>query len=172
MTLSRAPLVVIPLLLIFILQESVINGIHFFLGGFTLYLAFVLSWILHEERTSAMLIAFFAGLIADLSPTLQAPFGLWTLVLTGFAYFLVTTVRGAMDSIDSPFIISAVTTFAVTATLILFLLCGAILGQELASISALTKELLGNALWTLILAPIYVPLVLRVRELSLTARER
>lgn len=172
MSLSRAPLVIFPLLVMFILQESIINGIHFFFGGFTLYLAFVISWVLKEDRTAAILIAFFAGFIADLSPTLQAPFGLWTLVLTGSVYFLTTTVRGALDSIDSPVVMSAVTTLAVTSILAIFLIVGAILGQELASISAITKELLGNALWTLVLAPLYVPLVLRVRELSLTARER
>lgn len=168
----RSALVITLLILIFIFQESFINEIHFPIGGFSLYFAFVISWILQEDRSAAMLIAFFAGLIADLAPTLQAPFGLWTLVMTGFAYFLLTTVRGALDSIGTPFVMSSVTTLAVTTLLLVFALCGAILGEELPSFQALGKELIGNALWSLILAPIYVPMVIRTRELTLTARER
>jgi len=172
MSLRRLPLAIALLLLIFILQEAVINRIDFFIGGFTLYLAFVISWVLQEERIAAMLIAFFAGLIADLSPTLSSPFGLWTLVLTGFTYFLITTIRGLLDSIRTPSAMTLVTTLAVTALIVLFVITGAILGTELGSLTALLQELAGNALWTLLLAPLYVPVVIRLREFTLTARER
>lgn len=172
MSIARVPLVAALLLALFVIQEAFINRINFLVGGFSLYLAFVIAWILREERTSAMTIGFIAGFIADLSPTLEAPFGLWTFVLTGFSYLLVTTVRGALDAIDSPLVMTFVTTVAATSALSLFVLTGVILGQEVASISVLIVELFGNAIWTLVLAPIYVPMVLRLQKLTLTARER
>jgi rod shape-determining protein MreD len=172
MSIGRIPLVVALLSILFLFQESFINRINFLVGGFSLYLAFVIAWIIREERTSAMIIGFIAGLIADLSPTLEAPFGLWTFVLTGFSYLLVTSVRGALDAIDSPLMMTFVTTVSATSALLLFVITGVILGQEVASISVLVGELLGNAIWTLVLAPIYVPMVLRMQRLTLTARER
>jgi hypothetical protein len=49
---------------------------------------------------------------------------------------------------------------------------GAILGQELASIRVLASEIVGNALWSLILAPIYIPITIKMYRLTLTAREK
>ena len=109
MRLSRLPLVIGVLLAIFILQEAFVNRIDFYLGGFSLYLVFVVAWVINEEPENAMLIGFFAGLIADLSPTLEAPFGLWTFVLTGFCFLLVTTIRGNLEPQISPIQMSLVT---------------------------------------------------------------
>jgi len=172
MSIGRVPLVVALLFLLFVFQEAFINRINFLVGGFSLYLAFVIAWIIREDRTSSVAIAFLAGLIADLSPTLEAPFGLWTFVLTGFSYLLVTSVRGALDAIDSPLMMTFVTTVAATSALSLFVVTGVILGQEVASLSVLILELLGNAIWTLVLAPVYVPIILRLQKLTFTARER
>jgi rod shape-determining protein MreD len=172
MRLSRLPLVVGVLLSIFILQEAFINRIDFYLGGFSLYLVFVIAWVINEEPENAMLIGFFAGLIADLSPTLEAPFGLWTFVLTGFCYLLVTTIRGNLEPQISPIQMSLVTSISATFLLIIFIIFGAILGQEVASVIVLIKEIAGNLLWSLALAPIYIPMTLKIHKISLTARER
>jgi rod shape-determining protein MreD len=172
MNLSRLPYIFITLVSVFVLQESFINRINFLLGGFSLYLVFVIAWTLQEEPTNAMLIGFFAGLIADLSPTLESPFGLWTLLLTGFCYFLATTVRGNLDPQISPIQMTLVTTGGAIAALLLFVVVGAILGEELPSLTVISSEILGNALWSLILAPVYIPFTLKIYRLSLTARER
>jgi len=172
MRLSRLPLVVGVLLSIFILQEAFINRIDFYLGGFSLYLVFVVAWVINEEPENAMLIGFFAGLIADLSPTLEAPFGLWTFVLTGFCYLLVSTIRGNLEPQISPIQMSLVTSLSATFLLILFVIFGAILGQDVASAIVLIKELTGNLLWSMVLAPIYIPMTLKIHKISLTARER
>jgi rod shape-determining protein MreD len=172
MRLARLPLVIGILLLVFILQEAFINKIDFYLGGFSLYLVFVVAWVINEDSENAMLIGFFSGLIADLSPTLEAPFGLWTLVLTGFCYLLVTSIRGSLEPQISPIQMSIVTSLGATILLIIFVTFGAILGQDVASGTVLIRELFGNWLWSLILAPIYVPITLRIHKLSLTARER
>lgn len=172
MNIARVPYILLTLLGVFVLQEALVNRINFFVGGFSLYLVFVVAWTLQEEPSNAMLIGFFAGFIADFSPTLESPFGLWTLILTGFCYFLATTVRGNLDPHLSPLQMTLVTATSSAALLLLFISIGAILGQELSSVGILLAELIGNTLWGLILAPIYIPLTIKFYQLSLTARER
>jgi hypothetical protein len=67
---------------------------------------------------------------------------------------------------------SLVTSLSATFLLIIFVTFGAILGQDVASASVLIREIFGNWLWSLILAPIYIPMTQRIHKLSLTARER
>lgn len=172
MSINRVPISAGLLLLVFLFQEAFVNRINFYLGGFTLYLAFAIAWILREERSSAVLIGFLAGLIADLSPTLEAPFGLWTFTMTGLAFLIVTYVRGSLDSNMSPLTLSIVTTIFCSTALMLFVIFGAILGQDLPSLSVLARELIGNALWSFVLAPLYIPIAIRTHKLSLSARER
>lgn len=172
MNVMRIPYILITLLGVFIFQEALLNRVNFLIGGFSIYLVFVIAWTLQEEPSNAMLIGFFAGFIADFSPTLESPFGLWTLILTGFCYFLATTVRGNLDPQISPLQMTLVTATSSAVLLILFISIGAILGQELSSISILLSEIIGNALWSLILAPIYIPMTIKFYKLSLTARER
>ena len=172
MSINRVPISAGLLLLVFLFQEAFVNRINFFLGGFALYLAFAIAWILREERSSAVLIGFLAGLIADLSPTLEAPFGLWTFTMTGLAFLIVTYVLGSLDSNMSPLTLSIVTTIFCSTALMLFVIFGAILGQDLPSLSVLARELIGNALWSFVLAPLYIPIAIRTHKLSLSARER
>lgn len=172
MNVMRIPYILITLLGVFIFQESLLNRVNFLIGGFSIYLVFVIAWTLQEEPSNAMLIGFFAGFIADFSPTLESPFGLWTLILTGFCYFLATTVRGNLDPQISPLQMTLVTASSSAGLLILFISIGAILGQELSSISILLSEIIGNTLWSLVLAPIYIPMTIKFHQLSLTARER
>ena len=76
MVLNRIPGLLGVFGLLFLLQEGLLNRINFLIGGFSLYLAFFVAWIMQEERNSAVVTGFIAGFIADLSPTLEAPFGL------------------------------------------------------------------------------------------------
>lgn len=172
MSINRLPISAGLLLVVFLIQEAFVNRINFFLGGFALYLAFSIAWILREERSSAILIGFLAGLIADLSPTLEAPFGLWTFTMTGLAFLIATYVRGSLDLTLSPLTLSVVTTISSSFALVLFIIFGAILGQDVPSLSALAREIFGNALWSFVLAPIYIPAAIKTHQLSLTARER
>ena len=172
MSLNRIPKVIGLLLVAFLIQEALVNRIHFFLGGFAFYLAFSIVWILKEDRSTAVLVGFISGLIADLSPTLEAPFGLWIFVMTGFSFVLTTYVRGTLDRNLSPLALSVVTALGSSVALLFFVIFGAILGQEVASVSALILELFGNAIWCLVLSPLFIPISLKMHRLSLTARER
>ena len=156
----------------FLLQEALLNRIDFFIGGFSLYLAFFMAWIMQEERNSAVVTGFIAGLIADLSPTLEAPFGLWTFILTAMSYLLATNLRAALDADLSPVTMSIVTVSGSTVALASFVVCGAILGQDVGSPAFIFQELLGNALWALLLSPIFVPITISAYRATLTARNR
>lgn len=172
MTLNRLPAIIATFVALFLLQESLLNKIDFFIGGFSLYLAFFMAWIMQDERNSAVATGFIAGFIADLSPTLEAPFGLWTFILTAMSYVLATNVRAALDAELSPVVMSAVTVIGSSIALLAFVICGAILGQEVGSASYVLQEILGNALWSLLLSPLYVPIAIGTYRATLTARNR
>lgn len=145
---------------------------NFLVGGFSLYLAFFMAWIMQDERNSAVATGFIAGFILDISPTLEAPFGLWTLVLTAMSYILATNVRAALDSELSPVVMTMVTVLGSSVALILFLLFGAILGQDVGSGAYVTQVIFGNAMWSLLLSPLYVPITVALYRATLTARNR
>ena len=172
MTLNRLPAIFGIFFFMFLLQEALLNRVNFLVGGFSLYLAFFMAWIMQDERNSAVATGFIAGFILDLSPTLEAPFGLWTLVLTGMSYILATNVRAALDSELSPVVTTMVTVFGSSVALILFLLFGAILGQDVGSGLYVTQEIFGNAMWSLLLSPLYVPITVAFYRATLTARNR
>jgi len=172
MKLNRIPAIFAFFALIFFIQEAFLNRINFFLGGFSLYLAFFFAWIIHEDRTSAMSIGFIAGLIADFSPTLEAPFGLWTFVLTVMGFSYTTALRGTLEFGFSPLSITIATVAGSTLALIFFLICGLILGVDFASFSVIFKNLFGNAFWSFILSPLYVPATNKIHRLSLSARDK
>jgi rod shape-determining protein MreD len=171
-TLNRLPAIFGIFFFIFLLQEAILNRVNFLVGGFSLYLAFFMAWIMQDERNSAVATGFIAGFILDLSPTLEAPFGLWTLVLTGMSYILATNVRAALDSELSPVVMTMVTVLGSSVALILFLLFGAILGQDVGSGAYVTQVIFGNAMWSLLLSPLYVPITVALYRTTLTARNR
>ena len=172
MTLNRLPAIFGLFFFMFLLQEAILNRVNFLVGGFSLYLAFFMAWIMQDERNSAVATGFIAGFILDLSPTLEAPFGLWTLVLTGMSYILATNVRAALDSELSPVVMTMVTVLGSSVALILFLLFGAILGQDVGSGAYVTQVIFGNAMWSLLLSPLYVPITVALYRATLTARNR
>ena len=172
MTLNRLPAIFGIFFFMFLLQEAILNRVNFLVGGFSLYLAFFMAWIMQDERNSAVATGFIAGFILDLSPTLEAPFGLWTLVLTGMSYILATNVRAALDSELSPVVMTMVTVLGSSVALILFLLFGAILGQDVGSGAYVTQVFFGNAMWSLLLSPLYVPITVALYRATLTARNR
>lgn len=172
MEINRIPKVLLIFLTLFLIQETLINQINFLVAGFSLYLAFFMAWVIQDQRNSAVVTGFIAGLILDLSPTLDAPFGLWTLVLTSMSYLLSSNVRAALDAELSPLVMLSVAVLASSFALALFLLFGAILGQEVGSASYLFRSISGNALWSALLSPLYIPLAMKLYKVTLTARQR
>jgi hypothetical protein len=65
-----------------------------------------------------------------------------------------------------------VTVFGSFVASVMFLVAGAILGQEVGSATYILKELFGNAMWTFLLSPLYAPISIRLYRATLTARNR
>ena len=136
MTFSRVSLTVSLFFGLFLIQETIINQVHFLIGGFSLYLAAAMAWISMESRNGAIISGFIAGLILDLSPTIDSPFGQWTLILTIVGYVVSVNREGMGDFDTRPLTLAFIIAGAATLTLVLFLIATSILGESNTTLSA------------------------------------
>ena len=74
------------LFLVFLIQTTLIARINFPIGGFSLYIATLMVVLSLEDRTGSLVFGFIGGLIMDLSPSAQTPFGQWALAMTFIGY--------------------------------------------------------------------------------------
>ena len=63
-------------------------------------------------------------------------------------------------------------TAGATVTLFIFLIIGLILGENNGNILNNLKTVFGNGLWTLLFSSILLPIIVKLRALTLTSRER
>jgi len=157
---------------LFTIQESAVSLIHFPISGFSLYLAIAISLIALEDHNGALITGFLSGIVLDLSPTSNAPFGQWALILTGIAFLFAVNRDSIADLTSSPVTFVLFVAVGVSIALMIYLLFGSLLGEQNGSLSHDLIVVLGNALWTIVFTPMFLPTLGRVREYSLTARER
>ena len=157
---------------LFVVQESAVSLIHFPISGFSLYLAIAISLIAFEDHNGSLITGFLAGIVLDLSPTSNAPFGQWALILTGVAFLFAVNRDSIADLTGSPITFVLFVGAGVSLALMIYLLFGALLGEQNGSLGHDSTILLGNLLWTIVFTPMFLPALGRVREYSLTARER
>jgi rod shape-determining protein MreD len=147
--------------LLFIAQEAVVNQIRLPLGGFSLILLAALIWSSISEPEIAAVTGFVAGIFMDLSPNTDGPFGQWTLVLV-IACFAISYLGYGDDALNSnPAGLIIMTSTAVIATLIFYLVIGLLFGLALGSPFNVVKSLLGFGLWSALIAPLVVPVISR-----------
>ena len=157
---------------LFIIQELAIARINFPINGFSLYLAALMIILSLEDRTGSLVFGFIGGMIMDLSTSADTPFGQWALVMTVIGYLFSANRETIGDFTSSPFIFVTFVSAAVSLSLLAFIIIGVMLGQNNGGIYHNVTLILANAIWSLILTPIFLPLVIRVRKLTLTNRER
>jgi rod shape-determining protein MreD len=160
------------LFIIFIIQELAIGRINFPLNGFSLYLAALMIVLSLEDRTGSLVFGFIGGMIMDLSTSADTPFGQWALVMTVIGYLFSVNRETIGDFTQSPFTFVVFISAAVSLSLSVFLLIGLMLGQNNGGVYHNVILILANAIWSLILTPIFLPLVIKVRKLTLTNRDR
>ena len=150
--------------LLFILQEGFIDQIRLPLGGFSLMLLAALIWSSISEPEIAAVTGFIAGIFMDLSPSTAGPFGHWTLVMV-LSCFAISYLGYGDDAVNSnPAGLILMTSSAVVATLIGYLLIGLIFGLNLGSTFHTLKTILGFCLWSALVAPIFVPFIARAHS--------
>jgi len=157
---------------LFVVQESAVSLIHFPISGFSLYLAQAISLIAFEDHNGALVTGFLAGLVLDLSPSSNAPFGQWALILTSVAFLFAVNRDSIADVTASPITFVIVVAGGVTLALLSYLGFGALLGEQNGSFGHDATVLGGNLLWTVIFTPMFLPTLGRLHEYTLTARER
>jgi rod shape-determining protein MreD len=160
------------LLFFFIVQEAAVSKIHFPIAGFSLYLCVVLGLMALEDRFGAISFGFIAGIVLDFSPSSDSPFGKWALILTIIGYLFSRNRESIGDFTERPIAFILLVTAGATIALAMFLIIGVILGENNGSMLNNFKTVFGNALWTLLFASILLPLIVKLRALTLTSRER
>ncbi len=160
------------LLFIFVIQETLVSRIHLPVTGFSFYLAVLISMVLLENRTGAVILGFVGGLILDLSPSSDAPFGIWALILTAVAYLIAVNAESIDGIVSRPVGLGLFVGLGAVVSLISYLVINALLGQPTGSLGRATLVIGGNFFWTLIFAPFFMPLLLVIRETTIGSRER
>lgn len=160
------------LFVIFLLQETLVARINFPINGFSLYLAALLVLLSLEDRTGALVFGFIGGLIMDLSVAAETPFGQWALVFTAVGYLFALNKESIGDFTESPILFIIFITLASAFSLFLFLALGAILGQENGTFTHQATIILANTVWCLLITPIFLPVIIKIRTALLSNRER
>jgi rod shape-determining protein MreD len=155
-----------------IIQESVISRIHLPITGFSLYLAIIVSMVLLENRIGAVILGFLGGIILDLSPSSQSPFGQWALVLTLVAYVIAVNSESVDEIISRPVGLGLFVAAGTALSLALYVILGALLGESNGSFGRDVIVIVGNFFWTMLFAPFFMPILIVIRDVTVGARER
>ena len=156
---------------LFILQESLFNLVRLPIGGFSLFLIFTMCWAALSTPEVGALTGFGAGLLLDLAPANEGPIGQWTLILIGVGYGIAFLRYGDDSLRGSPFSLVVLVASGVVVTLGAYLASGVLLGLNLGTGFQLTKNVLGNGIWTLVVAPFLLPIVSRLHRTIFETRE-
>ncbi|MBC7464274.1 MAG: rod shape-determining protein MreD [Actinobacteria bacterium] len=158
-------------LLFFAIQIMFVDQIHFSLGGFSIFLIFVLCWAALSAPEIGAVAGFAGGVLLDLDPSSAGPFGQWMLVLA-IAGYGIAFLRFGDDSLrNSPLSLMILVAFGVIFSLGAYLLLSLLLGDDLGSAAQLARTILGNGLWTLAVAPFILPIVSRFHRIVFETRE-
>lgn len=157
-------------LIIYLVQEAIVNQFHFPAGGFSLLLIFTLVWAIVSTSEIAILGGFVAGVLMDLSQSSSGPIGQWTLLMIAACYLVSYIGFGNENVSGNPLFITLITTSAVFLVELAYVVTGALLGVAPGSIGQILITLFGISLWSLVATPILLPLFLRLHALIYSTR--
>lgn len=160
------------LFIVFLIQELVIARIKFPIEGFSLYLAALMVVLSLEDRNGSIVFGFIGGLIMDLSITADTPFGQWALILTLIGYLFSLNKESIGDFTQSPIVFVAFISLASAFALLTYLSIGVMLGQNNGTLSHMISIVFANSLWSFLLVPLILPLIVKTRAALLSNRER
>jgi cell shape-determining protein MreD len=108
----------------------------------------------------------------DLSIAADTPFGQWALILTLIGYLFSLNKESIGDFTQSPFVFVTFISLASAFALVVYLVIGALLGQNNGTLSHLISIVFANSLWTFLITPLFLPLIIKTRTALLSNRER
>ena len=142
---------------VYLFQEAVVNQFKLPGGGFSLFMIFALVWAVISTPEIGALTGFAAGFLMDMSQSSSGPVGQWTLIMILICYGVSFLGYGDGNINGNPF---GVIFFVVMASLIAeicFVASGALLGVATGSFGQVLLTLVGNAIWTVVITPIVLP---------------
>jgi len=125
-----------------------------------------------EDRFGAIALGFIGGIILDLSPSSDSPFGKWALILTLVGYLFSRNRESIGDFTERPLAFVLFVSAGASATLLIFLIFGIIFGENNGALLTNLQTVVGNGIWTLLFSSILLPGLVKLREFTLTSRER
>ena len=160
------------LFIIFLIQETIVTRINFPLNGFSLYIAALMVVLSLEDRTGSLVFGFIGGLIMDLSIAADTPFGQWALVMTLMGYLFSINKESIGDYTETPVVFIAFISIASGLSLLIFAIVGTLLGEEMGGLVRNLGLIFANSLWTFLITPLFLPLIIKMRRIMLTSREK
>ena len=160
------------LFIIFLIQETIVSRINFPLNGFSLYIAALMVVLSLEDRTGSLVFGFIGGVIMDLSIAADTPFGQWALVMTLMGYLFSINKESIGDYTETPVIFIGFISIASGLSLLIFAIVGTLLGEEMGGLVRNLGLIFANSLWTFLIIPLFLPLIIKMRRIMLTSREK
>ena len=160
------------LFMIFLIQETIVSRINFPLNGFSLYIAALMVVLSLEDRTGSLVFGFIGGVIMDLSIAADTPFGQWALVMTLMGYLFSINKESIGDYTETPVVFIAFISIASGLSLLIFAIVGTLLGEEMGGLVRNLGLIFANSLWTFLIIPLFLPLIIKMRRIMLTSREK
>ena len=160
------------LFVIFLIQETIVSRINFPLNGFSLYIAALMVVLSLEDRTGSLVFGFIGGVIMDLSIAADTPFGQWALVMTLMGYLFSINKESIGDYTETPVVFIAFISIASGLSLLIFAIVGTLLGEEMGGLVRNLGLIFANSLWTFLIIPLFLPLIIKMRRIMLTSREK
>lgn len=159
-------------LLIYGVQEVIVNQFRLPGGGFSIFLIFALIWAILSTPEVAAVSGFVSGLLMDLSPSASGPIGQWTLILLASSYAIAYFGSGNENVKGNPVGVTFFISFTVFFTEILFVITGALLGVQTGSFGQVLLTIFGITLWTLVITPICLPVFSLMHDIALDTRSK
>lgn len=160
------------LFVIFLIQETIVSRINFPLNGFSLYIAALMVVLSLEDRAGSLVFGFIGGVIMDLSIAADTPFGQWALVMTLMGYLFSINKESIGDYTETPVVFIGFISIASGLSLLIFAIVGTLLGEEMGGLVRNLGLIFANSLWTFLIIPLFLPLIIKMRRIMLTSREK
>jgi len=156
----------------FMIQEALVNQLSFPAGGFSILLILTLLWAALSTPEVAAVVGFGGGILLDLSPSTSGPLGHWTLILVFMSYAIAFFSYGDENMRGNPLSLILMTTLAQVIVLFSYVVTGFLLGNVATSFSQTLITLLGSGIWTLVVTPLMLPVVVWLHDLAFDSRMR
>jgi len=156
----------------FMVQEALVNQLSFPAGGFSILLILTLLWAALSTPEVAAVVGFGGGILLDLSPSTSGPLGHWTLILVFMSYAIAFFSYGDENMRGNPLSLILMTTLAQVIVLFSYVVTGFLLGNVATSFSQTLITLLGSGIWTLVVTPLMLPVVVWLHDLAFDSRMR